>query len=122
VNTTIELESSPGPAFDAVGRLVLGGMGARVGLGIDRITDLQRALDATLHELRSRNTLILTVRPTPDDLHIRLGPFVCAGAGARTQCVQRVLSALVDEIVTQESARDVWIDMRVSRHRLTPAG
>lgn len=119
MNTTIELESSPGPAFDAVGRLVLGGMGARAGLGIDRITDLQRALDATLHELPSRSTLILRVRPTSDDLHISLGPF--EGAGARSRRVQRVLSALVDEIVTQEFGRDVWIDMRVSRRRLAPA-
>jgi hypothetical protein len=120
VNTTIELESSPGPAFDAVGRLVLGGMGARAGLGIDRITDLQRALDATLHQLPTRSTLVLTVRPTSDDLHIRLGPF--EGTGARSRHVERVVSALVDEIVTQESGRDVWIDMRVSRHRLAPAG
>lgn len=120
MSTSIELELPPGPAFDAVGRLVLGGLGARVGLGVDRIADFQRALDATLHELPSRSTLVLTMRPTSDDLHIRLGPF--EGAGARSRGVQRVLSTLVDEIVTQESGRDVWIDMRVSRHRLAPAG
>lgn len=120
MSITIELESSPGPPFDAVGRLVLGGLGAHVGLGVDRITDLQRALDAMLHQLPSRSTLVLTMRPTRDDLHVRLGPF--EGAGARSRGVQRVLSALVDEIVTQESGLDVWIDMRVSRHRLAQAG
>jgi len=120
VSITIELELPPGPAFDVVGRLVLGGLGARVGLGVDRIKDFQRALDATLHQPPSRSTLVLSMRPTSDDLHVSLGPF--ERAGARSRGVQRVVSTLVDEIVTHESGRDVWIDMRVSRHRLAPAG
>jgi hypothetical protein len=117
---TVELELPPGPAFDAVGRLVLGGLGARVGLAIDRITDFQQALHTTLQQPLSRSTLVVTMKPSPQDLQVRLGPF--DRAATPSLGVTRVVSALVDEIATHESGDDVWVDMRVTRRRLTLAG
>jgi hypothetical protein len=117
---TVDLELPAGQAFDVVGRLVLGGLGARLGLGIDRIANFQQALHAVLQQQPSRRTLLLTMRPTSDDLQVRLGPF--DKASSRTVRARRVLSGLVDEIATHESGHDVWVDMRVARSRLTPAG
>lgn len=117
---TVELELPPGPAFDAVGRLVLGALGARLGLGINRITDFQEALHATLQQPPSGSTLVLTMRPTPEDLQVTLGPF--DRTATPSLAVLRVVSALVDEIATHESGNDVWVDMRVARRRLALAG
>jgi hypothetical protein len=117
---TIELQLPPEHAFDAVSRLVLGGLAARLGLDIDRITDFQQALHATLQQPRSRTMLVLTMRPTSEDLQVRLGPF--DKGASRSLGVQRVVSGLVDEIATHESEHDVWVDLRVTRRRLTLAG
>jgi hypothetical protein len=115
---TVELELPPGPAFDTVSRLVLGGLGARVGLGINRITDFQQALHATFQQPPSRSTLVVTMKPTAEDLQVTLGPF--DRAATPSPGVMGVVSALVDEIATHESGDDVWVDMRVTRRRQTP--
>ena len=44
--TAVELELPDGRPFDAVGRLVAGGIAGRAGLTVDRIDDLQLALQA----------------------------------------------------------------------------
>lgn len=118
---TVELELPPGPGFDAVGRLVLGGLGARLGLSIDRITDFQQALHTTLQQPPCRSTLVLTMNTTAEDLQVRLGPFASAPAPP-SRAVQRLVSGLVDEIATHESGRGVWVEMRVARHGPALAG
>jgi hypothetical protein len=115
---TVELELPSGRAFDAVGRLVLGGLGARLGLGVDRIADFQLALHAMLRQPRSHTTLVLTLEPTPEDIHVRLGPF--DRTTTSTNGVLSVVSPLVDEIATHESGDDLWMDMRVATRRRSP--
>lgn len=117
---TIELELPSGPRFEAVGRLVLGGLGSRLGLGADRIADFQQALHATLQQESSRNPLVLTMKPTVEALQVALGPFA-SGAMPRRGVASGV-SALVDEVGTHESGGDVWVDLRVIRRRLPLAG
>lgn len=117
---TIELELPSGFAFEAVGRLVLGGLGSRLGLGADRITDFQQALHATLQQQPSRSTLVLTMKPTQEDLQVTLGPFDSRAMPSRGTTTG--VSALVDEIATHESGDDLWVDLRVARDRLPLAG
>jgi hypothetical protein len=111
----VELELPPGPPFEAVGRLVVGGLGARLGLGADRIVDFQHALHAALQHRPSGPTLVLTMYPTTEGLRVRLGPF--DRRAGPISAAQRVGSALVDEITTYETGRDVWVDMHVNSRR-----
>ena len=109
----IELELPRGPCFAAVARLVAAGVGARLGLSVERLEDLKLAIDAALRQAGSKHTLTLALTPTLDDLHLEVGPLAAARLDSRR--LEGVLSTLVDEIGTRRSGSDVWIAMRVAR-------
>lgn len=67
-------------SFDAVGRLVLAGLGSRVGLPVDRIEDFQLALEAVFQEPASRDTLTMEIIPSGEDLRVRIGPLAAVDA------------------------------------------
>lgn len=109
----VELELPPGRRFTALARFVAAGLGARMGLHVDRLEDLKLAIDAALRQPHSSDTLTLALTPTPDDLHVEVGPLDAAGLDSRG--LEGVLSTLVDEIRTRKSGTDAWVAMRVSR-------
>ena len=108
----VELELPRG-RFAAVARLVAAGLGARLGLHVDRLDDLKLAIDAALRQPQSGDTVTLALTPTDDDLHVEVGPLAAAGVDSRG--LEGVLSALVDEIRTRKSGADAWVAMRISR-------
>jgi hypothetical protein len=109
----IELELPRGSHFAAVARLVAAGIGARLGLTVERLDDLKLAIDAVLRQTGSKDTLTLAMTPTPDDLQLEVGPLTAAGLDS---CgLEGVLSTLVDEARTRRSGNDVWIAMRIAR-------
>ena len=112
-SVVIELELPRAPRFVAIARLVTAGMGARLGLSIERLEDLKLAIDATLRQTGSMETITLVLTPSLDDLHVEVGPF--AAAELDSGDLEGVLSTLVDAIRTRRSGSDAWITMRVAR-------
>ncbi len=112
----IELELPRGSRFAAVARLVAAGIGARLGLSVERLEDLKLAIDAALRQSSSKDTLTLAMTPTRDDLQLEVGPLTAAGLDS---CgLEDVLSKLVDETRTRRSGNDVWISIRIARPRV----
>jgi len=103
----------PAGAFGAVGRLVVAGVASRLGLTVDRIDELQLAVDETLRRPASRDALSLRITPTTHELRVRVGPVFVRDGERRD--LERLLSTLVDDAATHDSGEDVWIDLRVAR-------
>ena len=115
----VQLGLPAGPAFTAVARLVVAGMAARSGLGIDRIEELQLAVEAALRRAQASEDISIRMRPGPDRLRVRVGPL--AIADAELDDLEHVLSGLVDEVATHETDGDVWIDVEVALRSLATA-
>ena len=108
----------PGASFADVGRLVLAGMASRSGLTIERIDELQLALDTILRRGVAPDTVAVRMRPEPEALGVRIGPLLL-GADERAE-LERVLAVLVDDVSMHETGGDAWIDLRV-RHAVPTA-
>jgi hypothetical protein len=108
----VELELPRG-RYAAVARLVAAGVGARLGLSVERLDDLKLAIGAVLRQSGSKDTLTLAMTPTLDDVQVEVGPLSATGLDPRG--LEGVLSTLVDETRTRRSGDDVWIAMRIAR-------
>ena len=109
---TIRLELPALPAFNAVGRLVVGGVASRLDFEVADIEDLQLAVEALLCRPPVHSTVTLTLEPSETDLHARLGPFVTNGDPKR---IERMLCRLVNEAVVQDSGENEWVVIRAAR-------
>ena len=113
---TIELEVPRGEEFGPVARLVVAGVATRAGLQVERLQDLELALEETLRQPPSGPTLTLAITPTSDDLEVEVGPL--AAPPPDTLGLGGVLSTLVDEMRTRRSGGEVWISLRIRRPEL----
>lgn len=107
---TVQLVLPAGRPFDAVGRLVAAGVGARSGLRLDRIEGLQRALEVVRGRPGARGATTVTFSPADGDLRVGVGPL--EGSRGRSG-LEGVLSSLVDD-VSCGSGGDEWIVLRVA--------
>ncbi len=115
----IRLELPALPAFNAVGRLVVGGVASRLDFEVADIEDLQLAVEALLCRTPASSTVTLTIEPSEMDLHARLGPFVTNGDPKR---VERMLCRLVNEAVVHDSGENEWVVIRAARKRAPARG
>ena len=115
----VRLELPAQPGYNAVGRLVVGGVASRLDFEIADIEDLQLAVEAVLCRRPARETVTVILEPSPNGLHARLGPFVTHWDRAR---VERMLRRLVRDAVVQDADGDEWIEMRASRQRAQARG
>jgi hypothetical protein len=106
----VELELPAEHPFDAVGRLVVAGLGARVGLSVDRVEDLQRALETVFEQPAARDTLTVSMTHSPTALSVSVGPLLAGGE--EQQDLECVLPTLFGEQAIEESGEGVWITMR----------
>jgi glucose-6-phosphate dehydrogenase assembly protein OpcA len=115
----VELELPALTAYNAVGRLVVGGVASRLDFEIADIEDLQLAVEAVLCREPARSTVTVLLRPSRTGLSARLGPF--AANGDRERMV-RTLRRLVKEAVVQDSHEGEWVLIRAGRERATARG
>ena len=115
----VALELPAGEPFDSVCRLISAALGCRLDLPVDRINALRLAVQTTLSAATPGSTLRVVLVPTAEDLRVEIGPFACSDAERRS--IERLVSPLVDELMTDEFGRDVWIALRVSRYPLAAA-
>jgi hypothetical protein len=122
-NSTVEVDVAlpATPAFAAVARLVVAGMGVRAALPVDRIEELQLAIDTLFRRSASTDSdgLTIRMRPAEPGLSVRVGPLRPVDAGLAD--LEHVLSRLVDGVATHGVDGDVWVDLEVGRTSLAPA-
>lgn len=108
--------------YRSVGRLVLGGLASRFELPVDRVEDLQLAIEAVLLNGVAADTVTLAVEAGEDGLRVRLGPVV--GRGVGDPAVARIVDRLVDEAseVTSDDGGDTYAELLVSAARHGPDG
>jgi hypothetical protein len=116
---TVELEFPASPSFNAVGRLVAGGLASRFDFAVPDIEDLQLALEALFCRPAAKGTLQVTLRHSDRKLQAQLGPFAHTDDRER---VERMLLRLVDEVVVQDSSAGEWIVLHAPRQRATAPG
>lgn len=108
----VELILPAGSAFDPVARLVAAGVGTRAGLGVDRIEDLQLALEAIRHRPSGRGTTTrLSFTPQGHGLQVDVGPL---GEGEEACALERVVSTLVGEAWSDGAGGDRRLVLRVA--------
>ena len=107
----MELELPDGRPVDAVGRLVAGGSAGRAGLTVDRIDDLQLALQAVRRDPGTRGTIRIVLTSDEQELRAEIGPVVRT---RHHEALEGVLSTLVQGVETRTRGDDTWIVLRVS--------
>ena len=115
----VELELPARLDFNAVGRLVVGGVASRLDFEVADIEDLQLAVEAVLCRTPAEDTITLILEPSQGELHARVGPFATNGDRER---VERMLRRLVNEAVVQDSGDNEWVVIRAARKRATASG
>lgn len=91
----ISLDWPADPSYQAVGRLVLGGIAARIDLPVDRIDELGLVLDTLARALVSDDVLQLHVDVSSERLLIAVGEFLADPLV--DFAVRRVIAPLVDD-------------------------
>lgn len=107
----VELELPVGQAYASVGRLVAAGVALRHDVSIERIEDLQTALDTVLQSPIAEDRIHLALWNASDGLHVEVGPFT---SDIHWRGIDGVLSELVDELVIRVSGGDVWVLLLVA--------
>jgi len=110
--TSVELEIPPGSRYRAIGRLVAGGFAARLGLTVDRISDLQLALELVLAQASRDGSIGLVMSDSAHELRIEIGPL--AGDARSLREVESVVSSLVDEASVGDFGQHAWLALRVA--------
>lgn len=86
------------PRYRPVGRLVLGGVAARVDMPVDRIEELGMALDSLARAPVSGDRLELEIEVAPHALRATVGRFV--DDPLSDPAVRRVVERLADEVAS----------------------
>jgi hypothetical protein len=120
---TVELQTPVGRDWGAVVRLVLGGIGDRLGLGLDDLDDLQLAVERLLAEAGSRRSVRLRFELSEGRVRASVGPLAESTLAEALQgpepppgalTLQRVLSTVVDSYGV-ERLDDAGVHVRVEK-------
>ena len=109
----IELTTPVGRAWEAVVRMVLGGIADRLDLGFDQLDDLQLAVERLLAEGDPKDPVSLSFELTEGGVRARIGPLRDAALAEALQgpepppgelTLPRILSTVVDSYGIEEVA------------------
>jgi hypothetical protein len=109
----IELTAPVGRAWEAVVRMVLGGIADRLDLGFDQLDDLQLAVERLLAEGDPKDPVSLSFELTGGGVRARIGPLRDAALAEALQgpepppgelTLPRILSTVVDSYGVEEVA------------------
>ena len=102
---TVELQTPVGRDWGAVVRLVLGGIGDRLDLGIDELDDLQLAVERLLAEAGAQRSVKLSFELSDGRVRTHVGPLAEATIAEALQdpkpppgelTLRRILATVVD--------------------------
>ena len=109
----IELTTPVGRAWEAVVRMVLGGIADRLDLGFDQLDDLQLAVERLLAEGDPKDPVSLSFELTDGGVRARIGPLRDTALAEALQgpepppgvlTLPRILSTVVDSYGIEEVA------------------
>ena len=109
----IELTTPVGRAWDAVIRMVLGGIADRLDLGFDELDDLQLAVERLLAEGDPQDPVTLSFELVERGVRARVGPLKDAALAEALQgpdprpgelSLRRILNTVVDSYGVEEVA------------------
>jgi hypothetical protein len=109
----IELTTPVGRAWEAVVRMVLGGIADRLDLGFDQLDDLQLAVERLLAEGDPKDPVSLSFEVTERGVRARIGPLRDSALAEALQgpepppgelTLPRILSTVVDSYGIEEVA------------------
>jgi len=120
---TVELQTPVGRDWAAVVRLVLGGIGDRLGLGFDDLDDLQLAVERLLAEAGSQRSVQLTFELSEGRVRTTIGPLAEGTLAEALQgpepppgelTLRRILSTVVDSYGV-ERVEDGGVHVRLEK-------
>ena len=109
----IELTAPVGPAWEAVIRMVLGGIADRLDLGFDELDDLQLAVERLLAEGDPQDPVTLSFEVLDRGVRTRVGPLRDAALAEALQgpepppgvlTLPRILSTVVDSYGVEDAS------------------
>lgn len=109
---TIELVLPAERGWNAVVRLVLGGVGDRCNLGFDELDDLQLAVERLLAEAGSQESVHISLEVRDEGMRVRVGPLQEDTIASALQGpeprpgelnLRRVLQTVVDSFGVEEA-------------------
>lgn len=109
--TSVELKIPSVRTFRAVGRLVAGGFAARLGLTVERISDLQLALEVVLAQASHGGSIELVMTDAMNELRVEIGPL--ASDARALHRIESVVSGLVDNVSVYEFGQHAWVVLRI---------
>jgi len=112
VTDTILLTVPAGPRGASIAALVLGGLGSRLDIPVDRIDELSLAA-ATVGDAACRHVLDLELSVMDDRLLLRIGPLADGATGDVAR--RRVVEPLVDGVTAIRRAGDEWLELELRR-------
>lgn len=107
----IELTTPVGRAWEAVVRMVLGGIADRLDLGFDQLDDLQLAVERLLAEGDPKDPVSLSFELSEGGVRVRIGPLRDSALAEALQgpepppgvlTLPRILSTVVDSYGVEE--------------------
>ncbi|HEV2075087.1 MAG TPA: hypothetical protein VGR10_02505 [Thermoleophilaceae bacterium] len=105
LSETVELRTPVGRDWRAVARLVLGGIGERLDLGIDELDDLQLAVERLLAEAGAQESVHLSFELSDRGVRAHVGPLAESTLAEALQgpepppgqlTLRRILATVVD--------------------------
>src|SRR3954453_18842401 len=123
----IALETPLERGWEAVFRLVLGGVAARLGLGLGDLDDIQLAVERLLAEAGTQESVQLSFEILPEGLRTRIGPLREHAIAEALQgpepppgelTLRRILETVVDSFgieIVDDGQILVILNKRVSR-------
>jgi hypothetical protein len=112
MTNTITLTVPAGLRGAGVVALVLGGLGSRLDLPVDRIDELALAV-ATVAPSIDGDAFELEAEVLDDRLVVRIGPL--EGGTGSDQSLRRVVDALVDRVAGIRQADREWLELETFR-------
>jgi hypothetical protein len=119
MNDQITLTMPRERPYFGVARLVLGGLAARLDVTVERLEDLELALDALLERRDAASEITLALEVDGDELHAGVGPFhdrnlrrELEGESGEAVDLRRLLDTLVDGYELSDRDDGAWISLR----------
>lgn len=108
----IAVEFPAADGFRSVGRLVLGGLASRFELPVDRVDDLQLAVESLFQHDLASEVASLEAEAGGAGLIVRIGPF--SAPPLDDPAAARVVARLVDEATQRTSGDGTRVELLVS--------
>ena len=111
----IELEAPLSGDFQAVVRLIIGGIAVRVDFAFEEIDDLQLAVERLLAETGQEGSVSLSFEIVDDGVRARIGPL-STSAISDALTLRRILQTVVDSFGV-ETAADGSVVVRLVKRK-----